>query len=118
MTKAMTLAAMILVSNPALAVYDANMSGVLHGVLTYADTDSIYIRLTNQPTSHPACNAAYFVIDGSVTSERRKMMLARLLTANASGESINIGYDDVGNCADAPSSGRIRMAIPCMSYLQ
>jgi len=82
------------------ADYNANMAGVVTMVATYADTDSIYIRLNNQLSSHPACNASYFVITTDVPIERRKAMLANLLTARATGEAMNIGYDSTGSCAE------------------
>lgn len=90
-----------LLSTHAFAIYNANLSGVITHVTTYADTDSIYIVLNNQPTSHTgSCNPVSFVIDSSVPLERRKMMLARALAAHATGETINIGFDSTGNCAD------------------
>lgn len=100
MKNTISVVAMTLLSTQALADYNANLSGKLAQVLTYADNDSIFIQLQNQPSSHPACNASYFVIDASVPSERKKMMLSRLLVSYASGENITIGYDDTGTtCA-------------------
>lgn len=90
----------LVLSNSALAAYNANMSGVLTGVYVYADGDYIYLRLNNQPTSHPACNPSYFVIAADVPQQRKQMMLSRLLTSYALKESINIGYDSTGGCAD------------------
>lgn len=100
MKKIIALTMLALFSTQALAVYNANMSGQIDGVITYADTDSIYIRLKNQPTSHQTCSAALFAIDATVSLDRRKMMLSRLLAAYATGEVINIGYDSTGYCAD------------------
>jgi hypothetical protein len=85
---------------PAHAVYNANMSGVVTDVLTYADGNVVLIRLNNQPASHPACNAMLIAIDHTVTADRRKLMMARLMLALANKESINIGYDATGECAD------------------
>jgi len=87
-------------ASSAFAVYNANMSGELEGVYVYTDTDHIYLRLLNQPTSHPACSPTYFVIDDRITADRRKAILARLLTAYAMHEVVNIGYDSAGDCAD------------------
>lgn len=81
----------------AQAAYNANMSGVVAEVLTYPETTHVLFRLDNQPTSHPGCNAAYFVM-ADPNPESRKLMYARLLTALAMGSSINIGYDNVGEC--------------------
>ena len=100
MKKTILLATMILFSVEASATYNANMQGELAHVGTYADTDSIYITLKNQPSSHPACNPSYFVIDASVPLDRRKTMLSRLYLALASNETVNVGYDNAGNCAD------------------
>lgn len=86
-------------SRDARAVYNANMSGVLSAVATYADGDYIYLSLQNQPTSHPACNPGYFVLAETIPENRRNALLARLLTAYAAGETVNIGYDNAGDCA-------------------
>jgi hypothetical protein len=94
------LAAAIFASSSALAVYNANMNGVVTEVLTYTDADYIYFRLSNQPTTHPSCLPGYFVISSAVPADRRKQLLARLLLAKASGETINIGYDNSGDCTD------------------
>jgi hypothetical protein len=82
------------------ATYNANMSGVVAWVATYADGDSIYFALMNQPGSHPGCSPYYFVITAAVPADRRKAMLANLLIARTTGEAINIGYDNAGDCAE------------------
>jgi hypothetical protein len=87
-------------SSTSWAVYNANYSGAIVSLMAYAESGSIYIQLANQP-SGTGCNSGYFVIDSTLPLERRKTMYARLLLAKASGESVNIGYDNVpGNCAD------------------
>lgn len=90
-----------LFSMPLLAAYNANMQGEIQGVYVYTDADYIYIKLKNQPTSHPSCQPSFFVIPASVPYERRQMLLSRLLTAYASKETVNIGYDATGNCANS-----------------
>jgi hypothetical protein len=101
MKKIVVAIAVVFISTKALATYNANYAGEIEGVYTYADTDSIYIRLKNQPTSHPGCNPTYFVIDAAgVPLERRKLMFSRLMVAYASSEAVNIGYDNIGSCAD------------------
>jgi hypothetical protein len=82
------------------AVYNANMFGQLDSISVYADGDSIYFHVINQPTTHPGCNPAYFVIDETISSDRRKAMLSRLYLARATQENLYIGYDNLGNCAD------------------
>lgn len=90
----------LLISFTSQAAYNANMQGEVKGVYVYTDADHIYIVLKNQPTSHPVCKPNYFVIPASVPAERRQMLLSRLLTAYASKEVVNIGYDATGNCAN------------------
>lgn len=87
------------------AAYDANMKGVITDLMVYTYEDTIIIKLNNQPTSHPACNPSHFAIDATVPLDRRQAILSRLLTAYASKENVNIGYDSQGNCA----GGFIRM---------
>ena len=91
---------MMVASLASNASYNANMSGSVAWVATYADTDSIYFALRNQPSSHPGCVPHYFVITGSVPADRRKAMLSNLLIARTTGEGINIGYDATGDCAE------------------
>ena len=81
------------------AAYNSNVRGVLKSVGVYTDGDYIYIRLENQPTSHPVCQSTYFVISEEISTERRQMLLSRLLMAYATKENVNIGYDSQGNCA-------------------
>lgn len=85
--------AIFLLSNAAMATYNANIVGQLTGVYVYADDDYIYLRLNNQPASHPTCNPSYFVISGDVELARRQMLLSRALAAYLSKENLNIGYD-------------------------
>lgn len=80
--------------------YNANMKGVVKTLAVYADADYIYLQLENQPTEHPTCNPAYFVIQSTVPENRRQMLLSRLSMAYASKEEVNIGYDAQGDCAD------------------
>lgn len=92
-----TLAALAPVA--AFAAYNANGGFVISGVLTYAETDSIYV-LVAAPPAHSGCSNAHFVISGAIPADRRKAMLARLLLAKATGEVLNLGYDGTGDCAE------------------
>lgn len=67
------------------AKYDSNTSGVVTSVLTYTGNDRILIKLDKMP-EHPSCNASFFAVDGSLPAERRQQILARLLTAFATGK--------------------------------
>jgi len=89
-----------LFSTDTFAQYNANLRGVLEGVYVYTDSDHIYIKLKNQPTTHPSCKTNYFVIDASVPLERRQMLLSRLMAAFAMKENVNLGYDAEGDCAN------------------
>jgi hypothetical protein len=81
------------------AAYNANMVGVVAAYWSYTEHDAIYFVLRNQPSTHPACNPAYFVVPGTVPPDRRKMIFARLALAYAIGETVNVGYDGTGECA-------------------
>jgi len=87
---------------PSNAGYDENRTGEITHIFTYP-AGQIYIRLSNQPSSHPECNPAYFAIDS--TAPGKDAMYARALAAFTAGQPVNIGYDSQGNCA----SGQIRI---------
>ena len=93
-----------LVPAAAFAEYNANGSFAITGVLTYTETDSIYISVS-APPAHSGCNNSFFVIPATTPVERRKNLLARLLLAKVTNETINLGYDATGDCAD----GHIRV---------
>ena len=101
----LAIAALSLLPFASLADYNANITSKVTLVAVYADIDDIYVRIENQPTSHPGCNPSYFVIDGAIPLQRRQMLLSRLMAAKATQESVNIGYDGTGDCA----SGYIRV---------
>lgn len=88
------------VAPSANAVYNTNMVGVVNWLATYTDSDAIYFTLSNQPSSHPGCSAAYFVIPAATPQNRRNQAFATLTLARQTGEPINIGYDATGDCAD------------------
>lgn len=92
------LAAAMTAATFAQAGYNANVQGELAHVAVYGDGDYIYFTLRNQPTSHPGCNPSYFVFPETLPSERRRMLLARLLTAYAMKEVVNVGFDSTGDC--------------------
>jgi hypothetical protein len=95
----MVTAALALLAHSAHAAYNANTGGVVTFVATYTDGDYIYFQLNNQPTSHPQCNPGYFVITEDVPVNRRNQAFAQLLAAKQTGEPVNIGYDNAGDCA-------------------
>jgi hypothetical protein len=61
-------------------------------VVTYTDELTVLFKVTNPPVV-PNCNVSHFVVPASVPAENRQLILSRLLTARAGGETIYIGYD-------------------------
>lgn len=98
--KTKVLLLLLCLSANSFAAYNANMKGVVKTLGVYTDGDYIYIQLENQPSSHPTCNATFFVVTGSVPGDRRQMIMSRLSMAFATKEEVNIGYDSQGDCAD------------------
>jgi len=89
----------LVLSVPTGAVYNANMSGKINKIAVYTAADYIYIQLENQPTSHPSCNPAWFVVEASTSIARIDRLYSRAMAAKATGETLNIGYDSQGDCA-------------------
>lgn len=89
----------VLAFNPALAAYDANMTGKIATLAVYSEGDFIYVRLNNQPTTHNGCDANFFVIPNTIPVARQKTMLSRLTLAYATQETVNFGYAANGDCA-------------------
>lgn len=81
------------------AYYNANIQGVITSVRVY-DSGSVLLTLNDQPTSHPVCNPSYFAIDSALAPDIRAALLSRALIAKSSGETVEIGYDNTGNCAN------------------
>jgi hypothetical protein len=98
MAKQIFVASLLFVSTYAFSTYNSNITGVVDSVMTYSNDDGIYFHMSNQPTNGNGCNAAYFEIDAAVSADRKKAMLARLLTAYAMHDTITVGYDGTGGC--------------------
>ena len=86
----------MLQASTSFATYNANMIGVPLVVSTY-DNGAIVFTTSTQPSSHPSCNAAAFAVDPALDPHVIGRMYARLLAAQTSGQSVNIG-DSTGNC--------------------
>lgn len=82
------------------AGYDANMSGKVVSVMTYS-SGAVLFRLDNQPQSHPQCKSTYFAIPSSTKDSITNRFLSRLLAAYSTKETINIGFDSKGDCAES-----------------
>lgn len=88
-----------MITTPAAADYNANLTGVVTAVLTYSTDTRFYVRLDTQPNSHPSCDSSYFAVDAALSNEVRAQLYARALLALATQQPVNIGYDNAGNCA-------------------
>jgi hypothetical protein len=88
------LALMAVAASPAAAnnSYNANSRGQLSELLTYAGDTLILFASADMPKVSN-CIGSYFVIPGD-QGLARQQELSRLLTAYASHENINIGYDE------------------------
>ncbi|PHQ83183.1 MAG: hypothetical protein COB58_10640 [Thalassobium sp.] len=75
------------------AGYNNNISGVVSQVLTYP-SGNVFVKLENQPSSHPFCNSGFFAIDPAANEAAIGRMYARILASYTTQQSINIGYDD------------------------
>ncbi|SRR5258708_37964151 len=102
----------LLFSSASHATYNTNLIGTVAGIMTYA-SGGLLFALSNQPSTNGSCNAQFFELDpptyaGSdvVNDAAFSRMYARLAQAYATGESVNIGYDNAGNCG---GSGYIRV---------
>lgn len=76
--------------------YNSNTTHVVSEVLNYYADRTILFRSQNMPNI-PNCSGQYFVIPAEGDDVARAQLYSRLLTAYASKESVNIGYDGV-NC--------------------
>ncbi|WP_064791927.1 hypothetical protein [Shewanella woodyi] len=86
-------------TNISYAGYNDNMVGEVTAVMTYT-SGLILFRLHNQPSSHPSCNRGYFAIATDVNDIATNRMLSRLLIAHTTKTSVNIGFDNTGDCGN------------------
>jgi hypothetical protein len=80
------------------AGYNATIQGVVKDVLTYP-SGVVLFRLSNQPTTHPLCRPEYFSIGTAIPQVEANRMLSRLLLAYTLKETVQVGFDDTGDCA-------------------
>lgn len=81
------------------ADYDSNFKGKVLDILTYTSSPLILVRLENQPSTHPLCSQFdYLAIAPETAPEVRQIVFSRLLSAYATGEVVNIGYDGKDEC--------------------
>ncbi len=102
----------LLLGGKADATYNANLTGTIVSLATY-DNGEILVILSNQPSSNGSCSATFFELDppainGStvVNDAAFDRMYARLAQAYAADQSVNLGFDNAGNCA---AGGYIRV---------
>lgn len=87
---AIVFLAAITAGGPARAEYNSNIVGVIINVLTY-DGGHFLFTLSAMP---PGPCANYFIVPGDIPVDGRQMLLSRALVAKASGEEINLGFDN------------------------
>ena len=73
--------------------YNANSTHTITSILTYSTNRIILFSGSNMPNV-AGCNNTYFVIPPEGDEVARSLVYSRLLTAYASKEPVNIGYDN------------------------
>lgn len=86
-------AIIIAASNVSGAGQNDAVSGKVLRVIVYP-SGNVLIQTDNQPASHPTCNTSYFAIDANLGDQLINRMMSRALAAHASGETLNIGFDN------------------------
>jgi len=88
----------IAVMSTASATYNSNIGGMPTSVISY-EAGTVLFILDSQPASNGACNAGYFEIDPTNSSDAVvARMYARLLVAYTQQQGVQIGYDNTGAC--------------------
>ena len=110
--RVLTTLIVLLFTGTSHATYNTNLIGTVAAIMTYT-SGGLLFALSNQPSSNGTCSAQFFELDpptypGSdvVNDAAYSRMYARLAQAYATGEAVNIGYDNAGNCG---GSGYIRV---------
>jgi hypothetical protein len=100
--RAILILAAAFAATSASANYNANLVGVPLTVSTYEGGLVLFILDTQASAVGGTCSAVFFGIDPSIPADQRALMFARLQTAQAAGQSINVGYDNTGaaGCVD------------------
>jgi hypothetical protein len=90
---------LVLFFSPAHATYNTNLVGVVTSLMTYP-AGYVLFMLNNQPTSNGSCNATYFELDVSNAADENAFnrVYARLAMAYATGEQVNVGFDNSASC--------------------
>jgi len=74
-------------------------SGKVTSIITYAHTDTIIVNISAVGTDVTECsNKASFVISKSIGSEARTRMYSMLLSAQATGRTVVLAYNNTGGC--------------------
>ncbi len=93
-------------SMPARATYNATVTGTItivqqdSGVLFSPETT--IFQLSTQPTVTVGCTIHYFSISPATVpdAQTRKDMVAAILTARATGATVEVAYDNTGGYCD------------------
>lgn len=76
-----------------------NTSGKVTGIVTYMRSETILVTLSSSGTNVAECSSTVtFAISSSMSTEGRSRMYAMLLSAQATGRTIIVSYNEAGSC--------------------
>lgn len=93
----------VLTSVPAYAGWTSNVTGTVDQIVQYPPDvwsgQTVFFHISNMPTTGCALND-YFEISAATITDPvvLKNMLATILTAKATGQTVEIGYDSGASC--------------------
>lgn len=99
-----------LLTGTANAAWIVTTSRVVN-VAMYAHTDSVLVQLESAGTAAGCADASVFAIDGGMQVDRRKQLVAALLSAQARGASVAVSYENAGGCISWDGSPNVFRAI-------
>jgi hypothetical protein len=74
-------------------------SGKVSSIITYAHIDTIIVNISSAGIDVAECaNKTSFVISKSISSEARTRMYSMLLSAQATGRTVVLAYNNTGGC--------------------
>lgn len=73
-------------------------AGRVLSVSFYPHTDTVLLKLESAGGAAGCADASVFAIDGSISADRRKQLVASLLSAQARGGIVTASYSDSGGC--------------------
>ena len=108
--KFLWLAGLLLISTVAHAAWITSSGHVLQ-VFVYPNTDSVLFKLDTTGTATGCADATLFAVDGAVTADRRKQLVAALMSAQARDATVSVAYADSGGCIGWDASSNVYRAV-------